>query len=193
MVFSVDEETRLVQCFNRKEQDAFVAVYKLYYKDLAYYASLLYANTEVDASDVVHDLFLKILERDTNSFTSLKHIKGYLYINIKSNFINYLQHKKYVDKFSEHVKINQKDDNIFDIDMIETETLSRIYREIDMLPAECAKVIRLSMQGWGIEDIAAELGKSKSTIYHQRETAISKLKSKIDGELLSIIFILLNF
>ncbi len=191
-IINCDDTSRLLYDFNRKEDSAFEYIYTLFYSDLRYYTSKLYANTEVEADDAINDAFLKILENQRANFKNIEHIKGHLYLTIKNAFLDYISHKKHIDKHAELQKRYGANSSMYDVDMIETEAISYIYQKINSLPSECAKVLRLHIEGWSVAEIANKLGKSENTIYHQRDKAISALKIGGSKQLLSIISIFLN-
>jgi DNA-directed RNA polymerase specialized sigma24 family protein len=50
---------------------------------------------------------------------------------------------------------------------------------MEMLPAECAKIFRLHIEEWEVKEIADRLGKAPSTVYAQKQKAITILKRKL--------------
>lgn len=174
----------LLKKFNNRESLAFGEVYTLLYDELYYFTSRLYHETEIMADDVIHDTFVYIWEHSTQRFEGLENLKAYLFTSIKNRFHNYIVHQKIVKKF-------QYENGEFISDVVESETLSIINQAIGLLPQECAKVFKLHIDGWQVKDIAKELGKSESTVYAQKQEAISTLKRKLPKNiylLLSIYF-----
>lgn len=174
----------LVACFNAREEEVFGQVYSLYYDEFYYFSSKLYRDTEIAPGDVVQDLFMKIWERKDLQFTSLEHLKGYMYVSIRNGFREYLSHKNVADRYLRTVKTS---DDYFISQIVETETLSVLTRLSELLPQECAKVFRLYLEGWEIKEIVEKLGKSSSTVYNQRQEAINILKKLDLSKLLSVI------
>lgn len=166
----------LLKKFNNRDNNAFGEIYTLLYNELYHFTSRLYRNTEIVAGDVMHDTFVYIWEHSTQRFDGIENLKAYLYISIKNRFRNYLVHQKSVDKF-------QCETKNFVSDVVESETLSIINQAINLLPSECAKVFRLHIDGWQVKDIAEKLGKSESTVYAQKQEAISILKKKLPKNL----------
>lgn len=162
----------LLKRFNNRDSVAFGEIYTLLYDQLYHFTSRLYRNTEIVAEDVIHDTYVNIWEYSTQRFAGIENLKAYLYISIKNRFRNYLVHRKSVDKF-------QYESRNFISDVVESETLSIINQAINLLPSECAKVFKLHIDGWPVKDIAEKLGKSESTVYAQKQEAISTLKRKL--------------
>lgn len=174
----------LLKRFNSRDSVAFGEVYILLYDELFYFTSRLYNETEITADDVIHDTFVHIWEHSTQKFEGLENLKAYIFTSIRNRFHNYTIHQKIVEKF-------QYENHDFISDVVESETLSIINQAIGLLPQECAKVFKLHIDGWQVKDIAKELGKSESTVYAQKQEAISTLKKKLPKNLylfLSIYF-----
>lgn len=178
------ETDRLVVCFNARESQAFGQIYLLCYDEFYFFSSRLYRETEIASGDVVQDLFMKIWERKELQFTSLEHLKGYMYVSIRNGYREYLSHKHVTDRYIQTVKMT---DDYFISQIVETETLSVLSRLTDLLPEECAKVFKLYLEGWEIKEIVEKLGKSSSTVYNQRQEAIRILKKLDLNKLLSIV------
>ena len=175
--------------FNNRDYIAFGEVYSLYYMELYGYASSLYKNTTEDPEDILQDIFLKILSNKSIKFSTLKEIKNYIYVSIKNRYISYYRHHS----TSKHIDINNcENEASFIFQAAEAEIISLIPEILNMIPSECAKVIKLSLQGYDIKEIADKLEKKESTIYNQRKTAISILKTKLPKDKIFIIALLLN-
>lgn len=179
-----DNDDKLLKEFNNRDDIAFGEVYHRFYNDLFHLAAGLYKNSHTDPSDVIQDVFVKLWESSTPKFDNLSSVKGYLYITIKNRFKNHLDHQKSVDKYSNNLKCDR--DN-FISQIAETETLSILNQAIDILPAECAKVFRLYIEGWDISEIAEKLNKSESTVYAQKQKSITILKQKLSKHSLLVL------
>lgn len=174
--------TTLLKRFNNRDNTAFGEVYILLYNELHHFTSRLYRETEIAAGDVIHDTFVYIWEHSTQRFEGIENLKAYLFTSIKNRFRNYIVHQKSVEKF-------QYENSDFISDVVESETLSIINQAINLLPQECAKVFRLHIDGWQVKDIAEKLGKSESTVYAQKQEAISMLKKKLPKHLYTFLSI----
>ena len=183
------ENIELLIKFNNKDTYAFSYIYKLLYNDLYYFTSSLYCYKEIDASDVIHDNFVKIWNNTKLKFDTVPAIKGYLVISIKNEFKNYIIHKKYENNYKQILKENY--DDYFVVKIAEMETFSIITSAKEILPKECAKVFSLYLEGWTVNEIADKLKKSPNTIYTQKNDAIKILKEKIiKRKLLSLFWLI---
>lgn len=170
----------LVKGFNRRDKSAYAFIFTLYYDHLYHFSVKLYRNTEVDAADMIQDIFLGIWENKKDDFCSLAHIKNYLFLSIRNHFRKYIEHKKNVDKYTQSLI---QDQDYFISEMVEVEVISKLSLMIDTLPEECGKVLKLYMEGSEMKDIALQLNKSQSTVYNQKTEAISILKRKISKDM----------
>lgn len=174
----------LLYDFNRRDEYAYSFVYTLFYDELHYFSAKVYKDTEIVASDLIQDIFMKVWERKQTTFNTLIHIKGYMYISIRNSFREYLSHKKQIEKYTDVLK---NGDDIYSSNIIETETILQLSNAIDLLPSECSKVLRLYLEGFDTKTIAIKLNKSVRTVYNQKNEAINILKIKFSNKILSLI------
>lgn len=165
-----------IEMFNRRDEDTFIDIYKRFYRELCYFASTLYRNCGVDPEDIVSELFTNLWASRSIKFETLGNLKAYLYVSIKNGFKNYLKHQYHVRKYCDEMTI---DEDYFITKMAETETYSVISSALTILPEECARIFRMTMNGWNTDEIAEKLGKSKSTIYEHKQNAVKIIKKKI--------------
>lgn len=181
------ESTKMLLHFNKRESDMFGKVYELYYNELLHFSSKLYKDTNLFPQDILQDLFMKLWVKKEVTFESLEQIKGYMYISIRNSFREYLSHKQVEEKYQNMLKTS---DDYFITQIVESEMLSELNRLPELLPAECAKVLKLYLEGYKIKDIAKKLNKSQSTVYTQHQRGIEILK-KLYGQKLIFILTLL--
>lgn len=165
-----------IEMFNRRDESAFIEVYKIFYKELCYFASSLYRNCGVDAEDVVSELFTTLWTSKNMKFETSENLKAYLYISIKNGFKNHIKHQYHVRKYREEVIV---DEDYFVTKMAETETYSVISQALTILPEECARIFKMTINGWSTDEIAKKLGKSKSTIYEHKQNAVKIINKKL--------------
>lgn len=181
------DEVLLLRNFNDRDECAFGEVYSLFYRDTACYASMLYRTTKVQPSDVIHDIFIKLWQSPHVKFDSLLKIKAYVYVSVKNDFKDYISHNKYVEKYKEMTLADQN----FQTDMIENEAYALIDSSLDLLPSECAKIMRMFLEGYKPVEIAQKLGCTQQYVYNSKYESISLLKKKFLNNKV-LIMILLN-
>lgn len=184
LIYSEEKQALLLKRFNDRESSAFGEVYLLYANELLYFTRRIYSETDVVANDVIHDLFIKIWESDKLKFSSLSNIKGYLLVSTKNYFRDYIKHHKCIGKFNQALL---NDEDAFVSQVVENETFSIISQALELLPMECARVFKLCIEGWEVKEIAEKLNKTPSTVYKQKQEAISILKEKLPKDKLFIL------
>ena len=181
------EETILLKNFNRRIEKDFGKVYSLFYNDLFYFTAKLYQHTEVEPRDAIHDVFLNLWQSPSLKFERLTDIKAYLYVSLRNHFKSYIRHHQCVEKYKAGQLL---DKDSFEVDIIESETLSTFHHILGLLPEERAEILKLFLNGWKAEEIAQKLGKNKQTIYNKKSEAIAYLKNKLSKDSLLLLFIL---
>lgn len=180
------ERNELIRRFNEGEEAAFEEVYKLLYRDLLYFSGKLFYSSSLIPEDVVQDLFMKLWIGRHVAFSSLEHIKAYMYNSIRNSFREYQSHQKVKDRYEQAV---QQDEERFFSYIVETEVIAELSRHPELFPQECAKVLKLYLEGWDVKDIAGKLGKAPSTIYNQRQEIIAILKKIMKHKLFSLLLL----
>lgn len=180
----------LLKNFNDRECEAFGEVYSVLYDELFHFTAKIFKGTEIVASDVIHDIFINIWKTESLKFGDLNNIKAYIYVSIKNNFKSYLAHKKHID--IHHSKVSS-DQDYFVTEIIESEIYSLVNQAIDLLPEDCADVLKLHLDGWDINEIAEKIGKSPRTVYNKKYDSIDILRKKMNsGQLYLLINIFLK-
>lgn len=180
-------QDNLLLKFNNRDKLAFSEIYSQFFNELYYYSSKLLKGYNIDSEDIIQDLFINVWSSSKVRFDSVDHLKNYLYLGIRNKFKDYYTHQKYIDEYEFAIR-NDEDYHI--TTMIESEVYSAINEAVSILPSECAKVFKLHIEGWEINDIAEKLNKAPSTIYNQRNRALSILKKGLTNK---SFVILINF
>lgn len=184
---SINFTESLLEKFNKRDKLAFGEVYVIAFDEINSFACHLFYSTNVDVKDLIQDLFLAIWNNRSLKFTSIVHLKNYLYLCVKNRYKDYLRHDKYIDNYRKKVLSN--DDYLLSYS-IESSVLNTLNEAAEMLPERCAEVLKLYLEGWNINEIALKIGKSRSSVYDIRSETIELLKKTIKGKQFSI---LINF
>lgn len=165
----------LLDQFNKRETAAFGEVYAMFYNELFHFTSKLYKETEVAASDIIHDIFIHLWQNSKQQFNDLVNIKAYIYVSIRNGFRNYLTHKKCIERHKHTALLNNER---FILQVAESELFSILEEAMDLLPKDCAQVLRYYLEGWDIKEISIKTGKPERTVYNKKNEAIAILKTK---------------
>jgi RNA polymerase sigma-70 factor (ECF subfamily) len=184
-----DIEPLILKQFNDRESRGFGEVYLYFHDELHYFANKLFQDGNLTPDDVIQDIFVHIWEKRETCFDSLNSIKSYLYVAIRNHYLKHLEHLKRVDEYREQMLLAE--DQFVSL-IAENEILSVLSTSVEFLPEECAKVFKLCLEGWEIKEIAAQLGKSESTVYKQRNEAIVTLRKKLTKDQLFFLLLLIS-
>ena len=176
MVKRGNEDDLILSKFNDRDGIAYSDIYTLIYKSLYYYAYSLYKETNIDCEDIIQDVFLNIWENKRLKFETIGKIKSYIFVVIKNKFLEYCRHQKFANRA---IAESVKDNDFFVIQAVEADVYSIIPEALNMLPSDCAKSFKLFIEGYSVKEIAIKLDSPLSTIYSQKEKAISILRKKL--------------
>lgn len=177
----------LLEKFNRRDKFAFGDVYMIVFDEINNFACRLFYSTNVDVRDLIQDVFLTLWSKHSLTFISMVHLKNYLYLAVKNKFRDHIKHSKYVTDYQN--KALNNDDYLLSCS-IESSILNTLNEAVEVLPARCAEVFKLYLDGWNIDEIASKIGKSRSLTYDLRTEAIGILKKKLKN---SQFLIIINF
>lgn len=184
-------ETDLLTQLRFGSQAAFDEVFRMFHPALCFFAKRLGgANLEPgEAEELVQDTFLKLWQRRAD-FEKLTAIKAFLYIATRNACLNRLEkeqvrsqrHERYlhtVDDFEETVVE----------EIIYAEVLREIAVEIDRLPEQCRRIVRMAYEdGLTPKEIAAKLNITISTVNNQKSRGIALLKKRLSDTGFTLLF-----
>ncbi|BDF55783.1 hypothetical protein CE91St24_12090 [Odoribacteraceae bacterium] len=118
-------------------------------------------------------------------FESFDLLKSYLYLSIRNRWKNEHKHTVAAQRYTAQ-SFDEKEDNILS-NIFESETLAILYNHLKLLPPECAKVMRLSLEGHKNPEIAEILSISINTVYAQKQKALTVLRNKLSKDMFVIL------
>lgn len=176
--------------FNERDKMSFSTIYIQIFDELNHFAERLFYSTPIESEDLIQDIFINIWSNSKLTFLSIDHIKNYIYLCIKNKHKDFLKHQ--IRAENHHEQMKHLEDYQFSI-MIETEAISILTMADNILPDECAKVLKLYIDGYDVKEIAEKLGKSQNTVYHQKNEAINILKKHTISKKITFILNFLAF
>ena len=162
---------------NLSDRLSFDTAYRSYFQPLRFYASKFISKD--DAEDIIENLFLKLWNKQ-KEFKSAVHLQAFLYHAIKNACLDYLRVSKTsrTDELTETSSIADNDHLRY---MIQAEAIAEIYREVNELPSQCSKVIKMGyLDGMNNEEIARELGLSQQTVKNHKVRGLGILRQKLN-------------
>lgn len=175
------DENRILTAVNEKKEEIWQEVFGYYYAALCSYAGRL-VHDPVVAEDLVQDILLYVWNSE-RKFIRIEELTNYLYRATYNRSMMWLRHEKCKSRhLSRLTEENGPESDEMFIDTVREELLRQLYLYIDELPAEQRKVIRMSIEGLSVNEIAGKLGISVNTVKTHKKRSFKQLRGKIKGE-----------
>jgi len=176
---------------NADDQD-FDSIYTDHYPALHQYAFTM-LNDRVLAEEMVHQVFLKILEKggQVNVHTSLK---AYLYRAVHNECLNYFKHQKVKQVHQDYAVVEYGDGTENPSGSMQYKELEQqLHTAINELPEQCRTVFQMSrFEELKYSEIAHQLGISIKTVENHMSKALRRLRIQLADYLPLICCFLLN-
>jgi RNA polymerase sigma-70 factor (ECF subfamily) len=180
-------EAGLLQRLAVADEAAFSTVFREYYAVLCAFAGKIIQES-ADPEDLVNDVFLKLWNR-RQVFEDVRHLKDFLYKSTRNACFDTIKrtlHSK--ERQAVFLETQAEWETAADLEMIRLEVFRELYHEINQLPEQCGKIIRMGyIDGLKNDEIARQLGLSVQTVKNQKSRGILLLKRRLPPE----IFVLL--
>lgn len=171
-------ENRWTDHLRQGEQTALTFFFKKHHQSLYYLASGLIQDT-AQAEDIVADCFIKLWER-RDRFADAEKIKAFLFISCRNSCLNHLRDKKRKTA-AQALYLKQLEINSEELlyEVIDTEIIDLLAREIEELPEKCREVFKLLyLEGKKTDEVARELQLNVQTVRNHKTRAIELLKAQ---------------
>src|SRR6266540_2784871 len=187
---STELSNNIISSFKKGTPNALKSLIKIYYNPLCLFADRLLKDPVV-AEDIVVKSFTKLWHRRCD-FEHVQNIKAFLYIAVRNASLNYLKmlKRETLSKKQLTYITSEKEDSVLN-EIIRAEVLQEIMQEIERLPEQCGKVLKMGyLEGLKNQEIADLLHISVHTVKNQKARAIQLLKIKLrDRDLMALFFI----
>jgi len=172
-------EIDIIDTLKKGVPDALQSLLKQYYNPLCFFAERLVADSAA-AEDIVGESFIKLWNK-RGDFESTQNIKAFLYITVRNACLNYLKQAKRDSLNQKQLAYltGEKEEFVLN-EMIRAEVLKEIMHEINNLPEQCGKVLKLAyLDGLKNQEVAKVLNISVHTVKNQKARAIQLLKTRL--------------
>jgi RNA polymerase sigma-70 factor (ECF subfamily) len=185
----------LVEKLKTDNETAFDYLFLAYYEKLCIYAYTVLKNKDT-AEEIVQDVFVKLWEHHTELSIETS-IKAYLFRTVHNQCINYFDHLKVQQKYSEesirdnHEIVSPVSPDYPVANLLVQDLENRINQSIAQLPGQCQEVFLLvRYEDFSYNQVAEKLGISVNTVKTQLKRAMSRLREEFKDyfPLLIIIF-----
>ena len=173
----------LLNLLKKGDMTAFDIIYKKYCKRL-YGFVIRYVKYEIDAEEIVQEVFIKIWENreKINLYSSFE---SYLFTISYNSTISLLRKRIHEKKYLEYIKSCQDEDfSELTDELYFNELNSKIESLLDELTPRQKEIFLLSREeGLTYNEIAKKLGISSNTVKNHIVSVLSFLKSNINNSL----------
>jgi RNA polymerase sigma-70 factor (ECF subfamily) len=187
---SIPLENDVLDSFRKGGPDALQKVLKHYYSPLCLFAERLLIDRAA-AEDIVGEAFIKLWHKRSD-FQSLQNLKAFMYITVRNACLNYLKQAKRDSLSKKQLAYitGEKEEFVLN-EMIRAEVLKEIMEEINKLPEQCRKILKMGyLEGLKNQEIADLLNISVHTVKNQKARAIQLLKVRLrDRDLRSLLIL----
>ena len=176
---SVPLEIDIIDTLKKGGPDALQSLLKQYYSPLCLFAERLVADRAA-AEDIVGESFIKLWNK-RGDFESTQNIKAFMYITVRNACLNYLKQAKRDSLNQKQLAYltGEKEEFVLN-EMIRAEVLKEVMNEINNLPEQCGKVLKLAyLDGLKNQEVAKVLNISVHTVKNQKARAIQLLKTRL--------------
>jgi len=174
-----DAEGYWLELYHRGDERALAYYFNLHYRSLCYFANKLIHDPD-EAKDVVSGCFINFWNGEHKA-ESNQSIKSFLYISCKNACLNNLkQHDSRTKTQNDYYRQLAKEDNSIEYNIVQSEVLEILAREIDHLPEKCRAVFKMIyFEHKKTEEIATVLNFTEKSVRYYKAKAIELLKSSM--------------
>lgn len=174
-------DKEILEAVNSKDKKLYKRLYDVYYVSLCRYASkLLHREFDGEEEDVVQEVLITLWEHEGN-FKDVQAVTSYLYRSVYNACVNYVRDRKdsvSPEDAAELLSVEfASEEN--ERALIEEEYYRQIYLAIDTLSEQRRQVIRKSLAGKTVKEIAAEMSISENTVKTLKKNAYEDIRSQI--------------
>jgi len=143
------------------------------------------------AGDIIQEVFLKLWNR-RQVFEDIRHLKDFLYKSTRNACFDTIKgsiHSK--ERQAVFLGTQAEWETAADLEMIRLEVFNELHHEINQLPEQCGKIIRMGyIDGLKNDEIARELGLSVQTVKNQKSRGVMLLKRRLPPEVFVLLLLI---
>ncbi|RZK38575.1 MAG: RNA polymerase sigma-70 factor [Pedobacter sp.] len=183
--------------YHRGDESALSHFFDLHYRSLCYFASK-FIQDEEEAKDIVSGCFVKFWQGKHIAETE-ENVKSFLYISCKNSCLNYLKNLASRNRIQNtYYEKLTKEEGYVELEIIRSETLDLLHKEIEALPDKTREVFKLIyFDQLKTDEIAQMLEITEKSVRYYKAKAIESLKTSmfkkgLSAGFLSYLFFLIS-
>lgn len=187
------EEVKLLfEAIKMDDEKAFEQIFHHYYNNLCFYTYRI-VQDEIQAEEVVQDLFVKIWEKRRN-INIESSVQSYLFRSAKNMALNIIEHNNIKLRHAQTVLSKKNEYESTDEGYTEVGLAEKVEESIQSLPEKRREIFRMSREeGLKYKEIADKLNISIKTVEAQMGLAMKYLRNRLKHFLPTILFFLKIF
>lgn len=176
---AAENDNDCLELLKKNDAAAWQYLIRIYFPVLCRFAKKI-LNNDAAAEDVVTDVFVKLWRYNVD-FADMQQVKKYLYTATRNNSLNVLRSKQREKARHEtFASTYLQEDDFFENEILYTELLAEIRKEIDSLPPRMREILILAyFKKMPNEEISAHLQLSNQTVRNQKATALAMLRKAL--------------
>lgn len=168
-----------MELYHRRDESALTYFFDLHYRSLCYFANKLLQDEE-EAKDIVSGCFVKFWQGKHIAETE-ENVKSFLYISCRNSCLNYLKNLASRNRIQNtYYEKLAKEEGYVELEIIRSETLDLLHREIEALPDKTREVFKLIyFDQLKTDQIAKILNVTEKSVRYYKAKAIESLKTSM--------------
>ena len=185
-----DDEFRFISDINTKKEVAWKKLYRNYYPALCNYASRIIQD-EVIVEDIVQESLINLWDSSA-TFQNIRSLTGWLYQAVYTRSLNTIRDQARTNKLHQNLWESVKEELTEEMAInsaIEEEILHKFRTIITQLSPQQQEIMKMSMDGMKVKEIAKVLNVSENAIKMQKKRAYSVIRKEL-GECWSVLLMM---
>ena len=185
-----DDEFRFISDINTKKEVAWKRLYQNYYPALCNYASRIIQD-KVIVEDIVQESLINLWDSSA-TFQNIRSLTGWLYQAVYTRSLNTIRDQARTNKLHQNLWESVKEELTEEMAInsaIEEEILHKFRTIITQLSPQQQEIMKMSMDGMKVKEIAKVLNVSENAIKMQKKRAYSVIREEL-GECSSVLLIM---
>lgn len=170
------DDEKFISGLNQKDGGAWKRLYEEFYAPLCAYAEKL-SKGQADAEDVVQDCMVELWDSSL-CFPNVKALTAWLYKVVYTRTLNALRDEANAEQsLAEYAVEIPTEDEAAD-EAAEENAVARLRKMMKVLTPQQQDILRMTLDGLKVKDIAAALGVTDNTVKMQKKRAYTTLRER---------------
>ena len=170
------DDEKFISGLNQKDGGAWKRLYEEFYAPLCAYAEKL-SKGQADAEDVVQDCMVELWDSSL-CFPNVKALTAWLYKVVYTRTLNALRDKANAEQSLAEYAVEIPTEEEAADEAAEETAVARLRKMMKVLTPQQQDILRMTLDGLKVKDIAAALGVTDNTVKMQKKRAYTTLRER---------------